>query len=148
MSASTKLSTAIQTLCLLAEARHVPQSSDVLSRTTGIHSARLRSILSMLSRGGIVQGSRGTSGGFVLAREPEDIHLQEVYCAVETKKAFHLDIARGDSGRTEYSAAINTWFLDLFADIQVRIEDEMRNITLAQIMTNIQPNNSSSQLST
>jgi len=95
-----------------------------------------------------VRGSRGTTGGFVLAKDPAEIHLQEVYCAVETKKAFHLDIARGDSGKTEYSTAINSWFLDLFADIQVRIEDEMRSITLAQILIRIQPNNSSSQLST
>lgn len=147
MSASTKLSTAIQTLCLLAQAGGHPLSSEELSQQTGIHPSRLRNILSMLSRGGIVLSSRGSAGGFVLAKSPEDIHLQEVYCSVETKKAFHLDIHRGNSGRTEYSAAINLWFLALFSDIQIRIEDEMRGISLAHVLSSIHPTTTSSQLS-
>lgn len=101
----------------------------------------------MLTRGGIVRGSRGSTGGFTLAKSPGDIHLQEVYCAVETKKAFHLDIARGDNGRTEFSTAINSWFLDLFSDIQVRIEDEMRTISLAEILSRIQPIQSTTNMS-
>jgi Rrf2 family protein len=138
MSASTKLSTAIQILCLLARADDTRLSSDDLSRETGIHAARLRNILSKLAQADIVRGRRGSAGGFTLARSPDDIHLQEVYCAVESKKAFHLDVSRGDSGRTQFSSAINAWFLALFADIQVRIEEDMRQITLAHVLANIQ----------
>jgi Rrf2 family protein len=134
MSASTKLSTAVQALCVLAANRDCPRSSESISRETGIHPSRIRGILAMLSREGMVLSTRGLSGGFALAREPHTIHLQEIYCAVEERKAFHLDVTR--AGGTEYPlpARVNGWFLDLFSDIQIQIEERMRMITLADVL--------------
>jgi Rrf2 family protein len=137
MSASTKLFTAIHTLCLLSEAGERPLSSDELSQRMGTHPSRLRNILSMLARGGIVRSMRGSAGGFLLAKPAEAIHLQEVYCSVETEKAFHLDVGKGSAASPSEAGLLHAWFLDLFADIQIRIEDEMRGITLAQLLQRI-----------
>ncbi|MCB2204191.1 Rrf2 family transcriptional regulator [bacterium] len=138
MSASTKLSTAIQALCVLASDRESAHSSESISRSTGIHPSRIRGILGMLRQGNIVCATRGLSGGFALARDPGDIHLQEIYCTVEVRKAFHLDVNRAGGTGYPLSSAVNTWFLALFADLQVEIEDRMRDITLADILRHIQ----------
>lgn len=137
MSASTKLSTAVQALCVLASNRDSAHSSESISRVTGIHPSRIRGILSMLSREGMVSSTRGLSGGFSLAREPGSIHLQEIYCAVEERKAFHLDVTR--AGGTDYPlpSRVNGWFLGLFSDLQVQIEHRMRDITLADVLCHI-----------
>lgn len=137
MSASTKLATAIQALCHLAGTSSISQNSDLISQATGIHASRLRNILSMLARAGIVNSERGLSGGFKLAKQPEQIHLQEVYCAVETKKAFHLDITKEGTTPAELTTAVNGYFLGLFDDIQVEIEEKMRNITLLDVLNSI-----------
>lgn len=139
MSASTKLSTAVQALCILAQDRESAHSSENISRATGIHPSRIRGILALLTGGGMVTATRGLSGGFALAREPGQIHLQEIYCAVEERKAFHLDVTRAGGTQYPLPSRVNGWFLTLFADIQVQIEDRMRDITLADILRHIHP---------
>ncbi len=134
MSASTKLSTAVQVLCLLAGTDGQAMSSEELSRSTGIHSVRLRRILSQLGRNGLVLSNRGLAGGFTLARSPEELHLQEVYCAVETRKAFHLDVTRNDQGTAALSGRVNGFFLRLLEQLQVEIEESMSNITIADVL--------------
>ncbi|HKJ64788.1 MAG TPA: Rrf2 family transcriptional regulator [Desulfopila sp.] len=134
MSASTKLSNSTKALCFLATNRTEPQSSATISRHTGINASKLRRLLSDLAGIGVVTTSKGAAGGYLLARNPADIHLQEIYCAVEDRKAFHLDVAALAFGETGEGTAINRYFLDLFAEIQVDIEEKMRRLTLASIL--------------
>lgn len=137
MSASTKLSNSVKALCYLARHSPEPQSSATISRHTGVNASKVRKLFADLAKIGVVSTSKGAAGGYVLARAPEKIHLQEIYCAIEDRKAFHLDVtalARKDSGE---AAAVNTYFLELFSEIQVEIEDKMRKLTLASILKNI-----------
>jgi len=139
MPASTKLSNSIKALCFLARNRPDPQSSATISRHTGINASKLRRLLSDLAKVGVVSTSKGASGGYTLARDAADIHLQEIYCAVEDRKAFHLNVAALERGEAGDGAAINRYFLDLFAEIQVEIEEKMRHLTLASILETIYP---------
>ncbi len=137
MSASTKLSNSTKALCFLATNRPDPQSSATISRHTGINASKLRRLLSDLAKIDVVTTSKGAAGGYILARDPADIHLQEIYCAVEDRKAFHLDVAALANGETGEGAAVNRYFLELFAEIQVEIEEKMRHLTLASILESI-----------
>ena len=78
----------------------------------------------------------GAKGGFVLKKAIEEIHLQDVYCAIEDRKAFHLDVRQVDDSHLSDSAKINNYFLELFSDIQVDIENKMRKINLRIVMEN------------
>src|SRR5690606_8391023 len=49
----------------------------------GISRAHLRKVVNILTRRGFVRGVRGRSGGFTLARRPEDINLGAVVRATE-----------------------------------------------------------------
>lgn len=144
MSASTKLTCAVQALCHLAISGMGPQNSEEISRATGIHATRLRGILSLLAKQSIVRSTRGLSGGFSLARPPGQIHLQEIYCAVETRKAFHLDVSKSEA---DLSSSVNDYFFRLFADIQIDIEDRMHGISLAHVLSFIQATQPSSSSS-
>jgi Rrf2 family protein len=137
MSASTKLSTAVQALCHLAADRTVAHSSESISRATGIHASRIRGILSNLTRARMVTSTRGLTGGFTLAMAPGDILLQEIYCAVEERKAFHLDVTTAGGAAYPLPAAVNSFFLSLFSSLQIQIEDSMREITLDDILRSI-----------
>lgn len=137
MSASTKLSSAVKALCYLAESFPEAKSSAEISRKIGVNASKLRHLLSMLAKKNIVVSKKGIEGGFVLQKRPAQLHLQEIYCAVEDRKAFHLDVHRKIRTTRDESALFNDYFLDLFADIQVEIEDKMKKIKLKSIIEKI-----------
>ena len=137
MSASTKLSATVKALCFLAQAPDQTGTSVEIARHTGVNASKLRKLLSMMAKSGIVKSALGTRGGFALNRPPRQIHLQEIYCAIEDRKAFHLNVPDETQEQKTHSLKINRYFLNLFAEIQVEIENKMRGITLQSIIEEI-----------
>jgi len=140
MSASTKLSSSVKALCYLEKVYPNPVSSFEIADAVGINSSKLRKILSMLAKNGIVESNSGTTGGFKLKKKPSEIHLQEIYCAIEDRKAFHLDVRKDSIKKNSLPDKLNFYFLDLFAEVQVEIEEKMKKITLASIVNKINHN--------
>ena len=136
MSASTKLSTSVKALCFLAS-EDKPKNSTEIAEAVGINASKLRRLLSLLGKAGIVKSDSGMLGGFTLNKLPELIHLQEIYCAIEDRKAFYLDVNKDNSSNNNDSKKLNYFFLDLFSEIQVEIENKMTGITLKSIIDNI-----------
>ncbi|RPI62610.1 MAG: transcriptional regulator [Ignavibacteriales bacterium] len=136
MSASTKLSTSVKALCFLA-LDEKPKNSTEIAATIGINASKLRKLLSMLGKSGIVKSDSGMLGGFSLSKKPEEIHLQEIYCAIEDRKAFYLNVNDDNLEENGRSEKINHFFLDLFSEIQVEIENKMTDITLKSIIDRI-----------
>ncbi len=134
MSVSTKLSTAVKALCFLAESSSQSFSSAEIAAAIGANASKLRQLLSLLSKSSIVNSVKGSSGGFQLCRSVDKIHLQAVYCAIEDRKAFDLDVRQCNTDELNISSMINNYFLDLFAEVQVDIEEKMRGILLSDIM--------------
>ncbi len=137
MSASTKLSAAVKALTFLAKDYPSAKNSIEISLHTGLNASKLRKILSMLVKNGIVESAYGTTGGFRLRKKPSEIDLQEIYCAIEDRKAFHLDVSKTNGKSSPDASKLNVYFLDLFAAIQVDIEDRMRNISLQSVIDKI-----------
>jgi Rrf2 family protein len=137
MSASTKLSNSIKALCFLAYSGPQPYNSSEISKHTGVNASKIRKLFSDLAKGNIIKSIQGPSGGFMLAKDPSEIHLQEVYCALEHQKAFHLDVSENPKNEMPKAGRINLFFMDLFSEIQVEIEDKMKQITLSDILDQI-----------
>jgi Rrf2 family protein len=137
MSASTKLSTAVKAICYLADSYPNPRSSSEISEYTGINASKLRKILSMLVKNNIVESTYGPTGGFLIKKKPTDLDLQEIYCAIEDRKAFHLNVTMANDEIENTSAKLNNFFLDLFAQVQLDIEDKMRRINIQSILNKI-----------
>ena len=91
----------------------------------------------MLVKNGIVKSTRGISGGFTLNKDSSKLHLQEIYCAIEDRKAFYLAVQKEDIKKNSVPAKLNIYFLDLFSDIQVDIEEKMKTITINSILEKI-----------
>ncbi len=136
MSASTKLSTSVKALCYLASST-APKTSAEIAEHIGVNASKLRKLLSMLGKAGIVKSDSGVKGGFSLSKNPENIHLQEIYCAIEDRKAFHLNVNKSNSHNKNLSEKVNTYFLNLFGEIQIEIEDKMKNISLKNLLNTL-----------
>lgn len=137
MSASTKLSAAVKALTYLSKDYPAPKNSLEISAFTGLNASKLRKLLSMLAKNGIVESAYGTTGGFKLKKRPSEIHLQEIYCAIEDRKAFHLNVPKSNGKPSSESSKLNVYFLDLFSTIQIDIEERMKNISLQSIIDKI-----------
>lgn len=138
MSASTKLSTSVKALCYLAHEHPEPKSSSEIADYIGVNASKLRKILSMLVKNNIVESAQGASGGFILKKRVEQLHLQEIYCALEDRKAFHLNVSNINDNYSSETTKLNNFFLDLFADIQVDIEEKMKKITIKSVLERIE----------
>ncbi|MEN8192447.1 MAG: Rrf2 family transcriptional regulator [Bacteroidota bacterium] len=137
MSASTKLSSSVKALCFLAETYPIPKSSKEIAEHTGVNASKLRQLLSMIAKSKIVNSEQGTKGGFLLSKDPKTIHLQEIYCSIEDRKAFHLDVTKNNGKKGKKNPDYTKYFLGLFSEIQVDIENKMKNISLSDIMKNL-----------
>ena len=138
MSASLKLSTAVKALCYLSEKYPNPKSSADISKSIDVNASKLRKILSYLVKSGIIASTQGKNGGFILSRNSDQIDLQEIYCAVEERKAFHMNFKNENkNGTNKRNLNHNNYFLNLFAEIQVDIEEKMKEITIKKIIESI-----------
>ena len=138
MSASTKLSTSVKALSFLARNPELAKNSTEIAGAIGINASKLRRLLSLMARQGIVNTIKGKDGGFLLNKKSTDIHLQEIYCAIEDRSAFYLDVQDGGNGSDQFPRRVNQFFAGLFSDIQIDIESKMKNITLADIINQTQ----------
>jgi Rrf2 family iron-sulfur cluster assembly transcriptional regulator len=71
---------------LLSLALHIeesPTSVREIAERTGLPQPYLEQILLALKGAGLVRSKRGVGGGYVLAREPNDIRLSEIVRAVD-----------------------------------------------------------------
>ena len=136
MSASTKLSNSVKALCFLANSDK-PCNSSEISEITGINASKLRKLLSLLCKKEIVESNKGATGGFSLKKSSDQIHLQEIYCAIEDRKAFDLHTSSENITNNIFDNKINTYFLNLFDKIQIDIESKMKTIKLSEIINTI-----------
>lgn len=60
-----------------------PVSLKVIADTENLPLAYLERIVALLKRAGLVQSTRGAHGGYVLARKPADIRMDEVVLVLE-----------------------------------------------------------------
>lgn len=134
MSASTKLSSSVKALCYLANSYPDPKNSKRISEQIGVNASKLRKILSLLVKNNIVKSNQGQGGGFLIAKDIENLNLQEIYCAIEDRKAFHLNVSETHGNGKSETQNLNNFFLSLFDDIQVDIEEKMKKITLKSIL--------------
>ena len=70
-----------------------------IAERTGLPQPYLEQILLALKGAGLVRSKRGVGGGYVLARDPEEIRLSEVVSAVEGP------ISLGDFGEPHQNGA-------------------------------------------
>jgi len=102
---------AIRTILYLAQQ---PKNEIVLKkdicRTQNVTPAFLTKILQPLIKAGIVSSQRGVGGGFLLAKDPEEINLLDILQAEEGElRLNHCLIDEGICHRDQHCSAHEVW---------------------------------------
>ena len=113
-------------------------TSNILAGSIGVNPVIVRNVMGNLKEAGLISSSQGKSG-ISLTRPPEQISFYDVYKAVESINEsglfrFHENPnPECPIGRNIHKAMDSK--LDM---VQERMEDEMKRITLADVMEDIQ----------
>jgi Rrf2 family protein len=84
MKLSAKARYAVRILLDLAiHDMHGPVRTADISERTGVSARFIEQILKPLKKAGMVQSTRGASGGYVLSEKPEDISLARIIRTIE-----------------------------------------------------------------
>ncbi|MBM7619655.1 Rrf2 family protein [Bacillus tianshenii] len=70
---------AVHSLTLLALQPDRMSTSDAIAESAGVHPVRIRKVLSLLKKHGIIKSKEGTGGGFIFALELCDVNLFDIY---------------------------------------------------------------------
>jgi len=100
-----------------------------ISEDQGISQKYLHAILTGLKKAGLVRSLRGRTGGYVLARAPARITLQEIFHALEGPLA--LVVCVEDKGSCGRAAACTT--RDVWCDLSRTIDDILDQTTLQDL---------------
>ena len=132
MQVSAKTDYALRAAAELARAATEetgPVKGEWISEAQGIPKKFMENILHDLKRAGIVRTRRGASGGYWLARPPEDIPLAEVIRAVEGP----LANVRGEwPEAVEYPGAAES-LQEVWIAVRANLRAVLESVTLAHL---------------
>ena len=142
-SVPVKVSTRGDYACraLLSLALHgadTPTSVRDIAERTGLPQPYLEQILLALKGAGLVRSKRGVGGGYVLARDPEDISLAQIVSAVDGP------IAAGDFGEPHQNGACDhegqCVLLAVWADAGETMRTYLQSYSLADMVARARGN--------
>ena len=109
-----------------------PTSVRDIAERTGLPQPYLEQILLALKGAGLVRSKRGVGGGYVLAREPDDITLAQIVSAVDGP------IAVGDFGEPHQNGACDhegqCVLLQVWSDVGSHMRSHLDSYTLGDMV--------------
>jgi len=133
MKVSAKAEYACAAMLELAVRQHDPQPVRVkaIADAHGIPLRFLVQILLQLKGAGLVASTRGASGGYQLARSPEEISLADVINIIDRAPPPRLDPVLASSAAVQAIRAV-------WQDVQTEEQRLLEEVTLAHLVRRIQ----------
>ncbi|QIL46796.1 Rrf2 family transcriptional regulator [Vagococcus coleopterorum] len=135
MAFSTKVSVATHILTLIYLEGEKGITSDEIAGSIQTNPALVRKLLSQLKKGGLIESSPGPVPTR-LASKPEDMTLYQIYMAVEAPRDIFL-LHEDTSQECIVGRNIQESLKGYVGQIEDRLNEELKTITLADVIKNI-----------
>lgn len=112
-------------------AAHVPVSLDEIAEREHTSQGYLEEIATVLKTAGLVEGRRGSKGGYLLTRHPEDMTLSEIINALEGPVALVDCLVDDMSCPSEHGCSNRT----IWKTVQDRIVETLDGIHLSDLVS-------------
>jgi Rrf2 family protein len=136
VNTSSRFAFAVHVLALLSLQEGVPLSSEMIAGSVNTNPALIRRLLSMLAEAGLTTSQLGAGGGALLAREPKDITLLEVYHAVDEAQLFALHREQPNPA-CMVGRQIQGVLTGIVGDAQQAMEASLASRTLADVTDDV-----------
>lgn len=131
MQLNTTTDYAIRVALYLATVRRAAGSAEICS-CMGIPPGILGSVSSRLRKHGIVDTLRGTNGGYLLARQPEDISLRDIIVAMEGTTRINRCLEA--DGFCSRNGVPNCPVHKFYSRIQTKLDEAFQEMTVAALL--------------
>jgi Rrf2 family protein len=132
---SSRFAVAVHVLALLASSREEALSSEYIAGSVNTNPVVIRRLMVMLRAAGLVQTLAGRGGGFLLAVEPEDVTLLDIYRAVDERAL--IAIHNQPNVQCEVGRHIKTVLEDYTTAAARAMEASLQTVTLAAVVSSI-----------
>ncbi len=129
---------AMVSLGILSNSQDSPVSLKEISKVEGISVSYLEQLFVHLRRSGLVKSVRGPGGGYLFARDPEDIYLDEIMAVVkesinpvDCQSCENFDSAACASGRSRNACCVTR---PMWEDLDDKISSFLNSISLANLL--------------
>lgn len=136
MSINNQFSIAVHLMVGLGYEPEKTLTSAYLASSVNTSASFVRRILSKLSKAALIHTSTGKMGFCMLAKDPAEISLLDIYQAVESPKAFavhNYDIQKA----CPVSCNIKPSLEKVLAKTQKAMEQSLSEVSLAEVITDI-----------
>lgn len=130
LAVSEAASIVMHAIILLAIAK-ASRSTHELAESLKVSENHCSKVMQRLTKAGLVTASRGPKGGFSLSRPPEEITLAEIYESIEGPLC-----PKHCLFKVQKCPASKCLFHNLTAEINRKVEDFLRNNSVADLITN------------
>src|SRR5471032_27605 len=132
MTNNSRFAVSVHILAYLAYRQSAAVPSAEIAASVDTNPVVIRRLLSALVKAKLVTAQKGASGGFALARTPENISLLALYHAVEPKPDHGLRRFTPNH-KCPVGAKIESILHGVFLKAQTAMEAELAHVTLADI---------------
>ncbi|MEK3671103.1 MULTISPECIES: RrF2 family transcriptional regulator [unclassified Paenibacillus] len=122
----------LQALVVLASAKEQYSSREIAEQIRCEPTA-LRKILSRLTEAGYIEVRQGRGGGYMLAKQPGDITLAEVYLSMHDDVPM-LDGMLDTTGNHLFGQKVRQSFDQIMTDIRFQVEHVLKSYTVADLV--------------
>jgi Rrf2 family protein len=127
---TAKVDYAVRALLELAAGDKGRMTRDELAAAQHIPPRYLEAILGQLRQAGLVQGQRGSSGGYTLARDADEITIAEISRAVDGP----LSLVQGQRPESVTHEGAGAHLVDLWIGLRAAVRSVMEAVTLADVL--------------
>lgn len=114
-----------------------PVPSEKLALAMQTNAAVVRRVMAGLRNAALVRSGKGHGGGWLLARDPAQVSLRDVYVALKSPEPFAMG-NRSAAPTCLVEQAVNVALDNVFRDAEALLLARMERVTLAMLAEDIQ----------
>ncbi|WP_227268158.1 RrF2 family transcriptional regulator [Roseobacter weihaiensis] len=131
MKRNSRLSLALHTLGHMAGDPDRMRTSADIAEHAGTNPVVVRRVLGRLRKAGLLDAEKGHSGGWRLARPPQDITLADVYLALD--ESLIATMAEEDAPNCSVEHALHRKVSSVMEDIERSLIERLAATTIAEV---------------
>ncbi len=137
MAANSQFAIAIHVLTILAKGGDERVKSDYIAGSVNTNPVVIRRLLSNLQEANLVVSQVGATGGTMLAKQPKDIHLSDIYKALPCGEVFALHSKEANQN-CPIGKNMAAFLCGLQKEIDKSIDEKLSQYTLRDVIEKIE----------
>lgn len=135
MNTNQQFAVSIHILTLLSVMQNRALTSEQIAESVNTHPVVIRRVMGLLRKQGLVESRPGACGGWKLTRAPGEIHLCNVYDAINNEAL--LAIHPHPNTDCPVGSKIHPALLKVFGEAEKAMHDSLSGFTVADVLDEV-----------